>query len=105
MESLLLPKEMIRPANDAPGAEPPRDEPLVDEPPGDEPPGDGPPGHESRRDDGPPGDEPPRGRVPLLRPSGQGRGSCFLAVDGSIPRPCAQKIITFDENVESRESM
>ena len=103
---------MIRPANDAPGDEPQGDEPPVDEPPGDEPPGDeppgdGPPGHESWRDD-PPGMV-ARGmsplRIPLLQPSGQGRGSRFLAVDGSIPRPCAQKIITFDENVESRESM
>ena len=84
------------------GMSPLENEPLGDEPLGDEP---EPLGHESRRDDGPPGDEPPRGRVPLLRPSGQGRGSRFLAVDGSIPRPCAQKIITFDENVESRESM
>ena len=84
---------MVRPANDASG----------DEPPGDEQPGDEPLGHESQRDDGPPVNEPPP-RVPLLRPSGQGRGSRFLAVDGSIPRPCAQKIVTFDENVESRES-
>ncbi len=50
-----------------------------------------------------PGDDPPRDHPP--GPSGQGRGSCILAVGGSIPRPCGREITTFDENFKSRGSI
>ena len=77
----------------SPGNELPVDELQGQEPPGDEPPGYEPPGDETQgaipREMIPWGMSPQE--IPLLGPSGQGRGSCFLAVSGSIPRPCGQQ--------------